>query len=139
MLSNLKFRLQNTILMIPKLKFMTWNLFLPSPNVLLLNHWKHYYRWWEYELLYWPLLKDWLWPPSDLFLRCNFLCEKDTYTKLLLELGQCCKRKFILMDDCFSLLKLNLFRHGNKQALPLISWFLLSVNVCCNHIDISTS
>jgi len=27
----LKFRLQNTILMIPNLKFMTLNLFLPSP------------------------------------------------------------------------------------------------------------
>jgi len=26
---------------------MTLNLFLPSPNVLLLNHCKHYYRWWE--------------------------------------------------------------------------------------------
>ena len=46
-LSNIKFRLQNTILMIPNLKFMTLNLFLPSPNVLLLNHCKHYYRWWE--------------------------------------------------------------------------------------------
>ena len=33
-LSNLKFRLQNTILMIPNLKFMTLNLFLPSPNVM---------------------------------------------------------------------------------------------------------
>jgi len=46
-LSNLIFRLHNTILMIPNLKFMTLNLFLPSPNVLLLNHWRHYYRWWE--------------------------------------------------------------------------------------------
>ena len=45
--SNLKFSLQNTILMIRNLKFMTLNLFPLSPNVLLLNHCKHYYRWWE--------------------------------------------------------------------------------------------
>ena len=28
--------------------------------------------------------------------------KKDTYTKLLLELGQCCRRKYIRVDDRFS-------------------------------------